>query len=205
MTKRPTARHLLPILALMLALPASAATYRWVDENGQVHFGDTIPPEYAKQQKEELNEQGFTVRTIEKAKSVEELEAERLAKIEQEKRDAEIAEQRLYEQRLLTTYETEAALLRAQEKRVESIESQLTLARGQLEARETILGLLQQQAAERERAGQQPGQKLLDDMATTQRQIDARHVHIEELEVEMADVKRRFDADLALYRKLRGG
>lgn len=205
MTMRPAARRLLPLIALMLALPAAAATYRWVDENGQVHFGDTIPPEYAKQQKEELNEQGFTVRTIERAKTAEELEAERQAAIEQQRLAAERAEQRLYEDRLLATYETEEALLRARDQRVESIESQLALAEGQLAARETILGLLQQQAAERERAGQKPGQKLLDDMATTQRQIDARHVHIGELELELAEVRRRFDADIALYRKLRGG
>ncbi|WP_422126463.1 DUF4124 domain-containing protein [Thioalkalivibrio sulfidiphilus] len=32
------------VLAMALAAPAGAQIYRWVDEQGQVHFGDCAPP-----------------------------------------------------------------------------------------------------------------------------------------------------------------
>lgn len=38
--------------AAMLALPAAAEMYRWVDENGRVHYSDQPPPATVKQQKQ---------------------------------------------------------------------------------------------------------------------------------------------------------
>jgi hypothetical protein len=57
--------------AVTLALLAGAADaqqsskekklYRWVDKNGQVHYGDSVPAEYAEQDREVLNRQGVSV------------------------------------------------------------------------------------------------------------------------------------------------
>ena len=35
--------------------------YRWVDKNGQVHYGDKVPPKYAGQDRDVLNRQGLRV------------------------------------------------------------------------------------------------------------------------------------------------
>ena len=40
------------------ANPAEGKVYRWVDENGVVHFGDAIPPEYSRERHEVLDERG---------------------------------------------------------------------------------------------------------------------------------------------------
>ena len=66
-------RHLLLALAGSLLLACTSAwaatgkgtrAYHWVDKDGVVHFGDTVPPEYAEQAHQELNEQGVTVREL---------------------------------------------------------------------------------------------------------------------------------------------
>jgi hypothetical protein len=53
---------LLAIIAMACAVwvsPADAQrVYRWVDENGVVHFGDAIPPEYSKERHEVLDGRG---------------------------------------------------------------------------------------------------------------------------------------------------
>ncbi|NGP53417.1 DUF4124 domain-containing protein [Thioalkalivibrio sp. XN8] len=65
---RPGRRWLAFAAAAVLALAAGDALaaggkiYRWVDENGKVHFGDAIPPEYSRQQHEIVDPRG--VRTI---------------------------------------------------------------------------------------------------------------------------------------------
>jgi len=35
------------IAGLTFCLPASAKMYKWVDDKGTTHYGETIPPEYA--------------------------------------------------------------------------------------------------------------------------------------------------------------
>ena len=53
------------LLGSSMLLPASAAKlYRWVDENGEVHYGDRVPPEEVKLDREELNKYGVPVRTL---------------------------------------------------------------------------------------------------------------------------------------------
>lgn len=41
-------KRLLPALLLLAALPAQAEIFKWVDENGRTHFGETLPDKYKK-------------------------------------------------------------------------------------------------------------------------------------------------------------
>ncbi|HET9679430.1 MAG TPA: DUF4124 domain-containing protein [Gammaproteobacteria bacterium] len=45
-------RYLILLLTLLFVLPASAQVYRWVDDQGKVHYSDTPPPS---EQAEALN------------------------------------------------------------------------------------------------------------------------------------------------------
>jgi len=200
------ARHLLLLLTITVASSAGAATFRWVDDSGQVHFGDVIPPEYAEKRKEELNEQGFIIDTIE-GKEVKdpEQEAAEQERLKEEARQLELAEkQRKYAALLLRVYESEEALILTRDKRLGAIESQITHAQSQVTAREDVLVQLQKQAADRERAGKKVGEKLLGDIATTQRQIKEQQARIAELQIQADETRARFDADLAIYRKASG-
>jgi len=53
------------LLGSSVVVPATAAKlYRWVDEKGEVHYGDRVPPEEVKLDREELNKYGIPVRTL---------------------------------------------------------------------------------------------------------------------------------------------
>lgn len=41
-------KRILPALLLLLALPAQAEIYKWVDEKGRTHFGEVLPEKYRK-------------------------------------------------------------------------------------------------------------------------------------------------------------
>lgn len=41
-------KRILPALCLLLVLPAQAEIYKWVDEKGRTHFGETLPEKYRK-------------------------------------------------------------------------------------------------------------------------------------------------------------
>jgi hypothetical protein len=43
------------------ATPAAAEVYRWVDENGEVHYSESLPPDYEDKGFDVLNRQGMVV------------------------------------------------------------------------------------------------------------------------------------------------
>ena len=64
-------RNAIPFLALVLAgLVLSSSlqaqdkgkqTYKWVDDKGVIHYGDSIPSEYSRRETHVLNSQGVEV------------------------------------------------------------------------------------------------------------------------------------------------
>src|SRR5258708_4335107 len=53
-----------------------AVTYKWRDEQGIVHYGDSIPPQYAQKERSVLNSRGVEVRKLDAQKSPEQIAAE---------------------------------------------------------------------------------------------------------------------------------
>ena len=52
----------LPLLAVILASAVQAAeVYRWVDENGEVHYSETLPPDHQDKGHDVLNERGIVL------------------------------------------------------------------------------------------------------------------------------------------------
>ena len=72
------------ILCVLLPLAAAAqqqdrGTFKWVDDEGVIHYGDRIPPEYADKPKQRLNDQGVAVEHLEGKKTDAQLAAEKKA------------------------------------------------------------------------------------------------------------------------------
>ena len=106
---------------LILACSAGASAqqlYRWVDKNGVVHYGDRVPPEYAKVKRDILNDQAIKVGTLEAEKTVEQLEAEAIEaqRIEDESRRDQV---------LLTTYLSIEEIEQLRDRRLELIDAQI--------------------------------------------------------------------------------
>ena len=123
-----SASAVLVMLALMLAAPAHATTYKWVDEKGVVHYTDKIPPEALNKGNVELNKQGLPIKKTDpaltpeqhKARAVEEARAQQIAK------DRELVERR--DRALLATYTTEGEIDLARNRAVSTIDAQVQSA-----------------------------------------------------------------------------
>ena len=114
--------------AALCAAPAYAKLYKWTDENGQVHYTDKIPEQYLRSQREELNEQGSTVKHIERALTEEE-KAQRRQQEEARKEQERVRQEQARRDRILTdTYTTERDLIAAKNARLEAIDSQINLS-----------------------------------------------------------------------------
>jgi hypothetical protein len=114
----------LAVLALLAASDAArAATYKWVDEKGVVHYTDHMPPEAINKGTAELNKQGVTVKKTEPAPTPE----QRRAKEEEEARQKALAKQQAEAARrdraLLSSYTSEAEIDLARNRSLRTIES----------------------------------------------------------------------------------
>lgn len=67
------------VMALALALTATgvpAATYKWVDEQGRVHYSDKVPPDVVNRSSVVINREGVQTRRIDAALTPEQVRAQ---------------------------------------------------------------------------------------------------------------------------------
>jgi len=118
----------LSAVLLACAFPAQAKMYKWVDENGQIHFGDKIPTKYLVKEHDELNELGVKTRHREAAKTPEQKAEERRLEREQKKIALVEKKKKQRDRVLLDTYTTERDLIVARDSRLDAVNSQIRLA-----------------------------------------------------------------------------
>jgi Domain of unknown function (DUF4124) len=124
-------RNVCPIMIIlsMLFVPAvEAKMYKWIDENDQVHYTDSVPTQYLNLGRKELDEQGGVVRNIKRALTDEEKAELRRRASEREAKEKIKREQQRRDRILTDTYTTERDLLAARDARLEAIDSQINLA-----------------------------------------------------------------------------
>ena len=118
----------LSAVLLACAFPAQAKMYKWVDENGQIHFGDKIPTKYLVKEHDELNEHGVKTKHREAAKTPEQKAEERRLEREQKKIELVEKKKKQRDRVLLDTYTTERDLIVARDSRLDAVNSQIRLA-----------------------------------------------------------------------------
>lgn len=104
-------------VSLLAASPAVAGMYRWVDGNGRVHYGDTLPPTYQQSGAAEMSKQGNIIKRTQS-------EAERRAQAEREAEQKRIQDeqqkQAQLDRALTQTYTTEAEIDLARDRALEN-------------------------------------------------------------------------------------
>ena len=205
--KMPLLRSLLPLVLLALVSGPAAAQklYKWVDENGQVHYGDKIPPEYANQDREVLNKQGLSVGREEGAETAEEARARQ----EREKQAKAAEEQAQRDRMLLATYQNvdEIELLRA--RRLDQIDAQLTIQEQSLTNLKARHAEQVKRASRYQPANQDPKappmpEGMAEDIARAESDIRTQQLNLDKRRKERSALNQQFDADVARFKELRG-
>ena len=120
----------------------SLKAYRWTDDQGGMHYGDRVPPEYANNELAILNDQGVEVARITGKKTDEQLAEDarqRAIRAEQiKKRDAALLRDRV----LLSTYLSIEEIEALRDRRIELVEGQMRVTQIYLDnLREKLLKL----------------------------------------------------------------
>ena len=196
-------RYLLLLPALLCASGAFAERmFKWVDSEGHVHYGNRVPPEYAKQERQVMNERGRTVRVYDAAKTPEQWEEEQRLKEEAAKNKVIAKKQAIHDRSLLATYSSEQDMLLAKNGKVASVDALLQLTNSRIVSMQERLHKLTEEAATYERSGKPLPASLESQLKNLRKQITTNEAFVKEKELERIAINKQFDADIARYIEL---
>jgi hypothetical protein len=158
------------------AVPVDAAgkVYRWVDENGVVHFGDAIPPEYSKERHEVLDGSGSRVT------------------VHGEKVEAEQPVRDNRDRALLATYGSVQEIEAVRDRRIGYLEDQNAVALDRLQSLRTRKQALDDNPA------------AMNELATVERLIRDYDGEVNRRNAEIERIRGQFDEDIQRFEELRG-
>jgi len=204
-------RHL--YVSCLILLPAllsggealAERIYKWVDETGEIQYGDRVPPQYATTERSVINDQGRTVKVYEAPKSPEE-KAEAQAFLKQQAEEKKVADQQVVrDHSLLSTYSSEEDMLLTRDSKVSSVETLIQLTNSRLDSMQKRLNELTSEAAEFERSGKKLPGGLVNQMKSIREQILQNEEFVKTKENEKEQIASKFDEDIKRYRELTSG
>lgn len=198
---------MIAVMSIPGAIPgaAHAAIKCWTNSEGVRECGNIVPPEYAQGGHEELSERGIKKRVVEGAKTPEELAAERRERQRREEKERLIRKQAARDRVLLRTYTSSRELDLALEDKLAVLDSRIELTRNHIEKFRQNLELLRAKAAREERSGEGVSDKVKEDIAQVERQIEKSREFVADSEREKAELRQQYAADKERFQKLKSG
>jgi hypothetical protein len=194
------------VLGCTVALAAQVKgtkAYKWVDKDGVTHYGDTVPPEYAQQAHQELNDQGVPLREFPRRLTPEEAEAA-------QKIAAEEGRRRTHDSFLLNSYTKVGDIEQLRDERIALIDSQMELARGSLAATGQRITALQNRLSGFRPYSTSPAARRVPDQLAEEvvRALSERRsmtTQLQQREKEKSEQLATFEGDIARYKELTAG
>lgn len=179
--------------------------YRWVDEDGQVHYGDSIPPEYSDLPKQVLNEHAVTVEHLEGRKTEEQLAAEAKAKELEMQKELQLRADKA----LLATYLSVEEIVMHRDRRIELFQAQARVTELYLRNLERRLTKLKREAARYRPYSEDPdapmiSEDLVADINETQSTIARHEKNLMKFQEDEQQIVARFEGDINRFKALKG-
>jgi hypothetical protein len=207
-----TVKNMTAALAVVLLLasatllhaqqPSGRKLYKWVDSQGQVHYGDIVPPEYAAQEKDIVNAQGVPIEHEDAQKSPEQQALE-----DQQRTTAE--ELRHRDQNLLNTYVSLQEIERLRDQRLSLLSDQMKVTNQFLEILNGRLSKLEKASlryrpySDDPKAAPMPDQ-VAEDLVRMDNDIRTQEQNLREKQNEETTMRAQFDSDITRFKELKG-
>jgi Domain of unknown function (DUF4124) len=176
--------------------------YSWVDADGQTHYGDQIPPEYAAQEHRVINAQGIEVEHTAAQKTSEQL-------AEEEQRKLAAVDRAARDKNLLYTYGSVQEIERLRDQRLALLTDQIKLKEQFLEVLNGKMNKLRVASTRYRPYSLEPGappmaDELAEDLVRVSSDIRTQEDNLRAKRSEVASVSEQFDSDIARFKELKG-
>ncbi len=192
------------MLFAMLVLPAvhaqhNGALYRWTDEKGVVHFGDRLPPESVKQERDVLDEHGEVKKVLPREKTQTELEQE--AKQEQQLQHAAD-----YDNSLLRNYVSVSEIEKVRDDRLATFDLRLLQAQKQVdETQATLTDLRAHAHTDSAQGGDEPADPDIERQITTyESALSENYNALSKLRADRQRTAEQFGHDIERFKQIKG-
>jgi Domain of unknown function (DUF4124) len=178
----------------------SGVAYRWLDENGVVHYGDHIPPQYATQERAVLNADGVEVGRLDAQKSPEQQAADARAR-------AAAMKQKQHDAFLITTYTSVKDIEALRDVRLDQLRGQRAATEQYLESLRGRLTSLETRALgyrpynETAEARRMPDD-LAENLVRTVNEVRDQSAALAAKSQEETELRQQFQTDIERYREL---
>lgn len=193
------------LASLAVSAGETQKLYRWVDSEGIVHYGDSIPAEYADIERQVVNDHGITVDVMRGRKSDEEIAEEK--RLEQLRVKQEL--QRRADIALLATYLSVDEIIMHRDRRVELFQAQARVTELYLRNLQKRLADLQTEASTYRPYSEDEDAPMIDqglagELTATKEAIARHERNLQKFQDDEQSIVARFDGDIDRFRALKG-
>lgn len=190
--------------AAAAATPSSSTrkVYQWIDENGETHYGDRIPPEYASQEHRVINGQGVELEHTDAQKT-----GAQLAEDDQKRLDS--AQRAERDHNLLNTYVSVQEIEHLRDQRLNLITDQIKVTNQFLEILTGKMNKLRVASTRYKPYSVDPNappmtDQMAEDLVRVGIDIHTQQENLREKRSEEAIMSKQFESDIARFKELKG-
>jgi len=178
-----------------------STTYKWVDENGVTHYGDSVPAQYSQREQQVLNSEGVVV-----AKRVAEMSPKEAAALAAKQKEESRRKQ--HDLFLVTTYPSVKEIENVRDARLEQINGQVQAAEAYIGTLTTRVEGLKQRSLNFAPYNTAPNARrmpddLAEEMVRAMSELRTQNFALTAKRNEFAKVQSTFDADIKRFKELR--
>jgi hypothetical protein len=205
--RKATSFHCVALAAVLAAAaqlhaaePGKTA-YKWVDDKGVVHYGDSVPAEYSQREQRELNSQGVEIRRRQAEMSP--VEAAAYAKKQKEE-----LSRKNHDLFLMSTYPSVKEIEDVRNVRLDQVNGQISAAEQYIAGLTTRVDGLKQRSMMFAPYNTKPGARrmpddLAEEMVRALSELRTQNAVLDTRRKERDTVVAQFDADIQRFKELR--
>lgn len=188
----------------MLCVSSSvwANTYKWVDERGKTHYGDTIPAQYAGQGTSEMDKKGLIIKKNPAALTPDQRKAQEEAVASQKVEAAKVMERSRKDKALLNTYSTEQEIDMARDRNLTQIDLAAQSEQVRQKSAQTRLTKFRNQSSDLIRNKRVVPAELKQDIEEAEKEVAQINAMLKQYLQNKEITRTRFEGDKKRYRDL---
>ncbi len=191
------------VAGLALSFPAMATLYKWVDNNGTTHYGETIPPEYADKDHQVLNKEGRVIKS-EEVMTPERRHAKEIEDAKNREEATAELEQARHDRTLINIYNSVDEIDLARSRNVQQINARIFAVNASVKAANDNLLSLQKEADNYTNANRKVPYSLRQDLQESKDRLTKLQQDATVPLAEKAALEERYNADKVRYIELTG-
>jgi len=195
------------ITAIMLVLvssqPALAKMYKWVDEKGVTHYGDSIPPQYAPRGSSELSKGGTVIKKTDAALTPEQIKAKEDAEAKKKEDAKNAVEQARKDKALLDSYTNEKEIDMARERNLQLTDVAIQGTQTRLKPAQAKLDGLRRHVEAIKKSKRPVPADIAEDLLDAEKAVAQLNNEIKLKLQEKETIRAKYEAEKAHYRELK--